>query len=362
MYKSVVRPLLFLLDPEVAHLLAHKAMPMAKVLEPMSRKWHGELPTSLRTVIGRTEVSNPVGLAAGFDKNGKLTEFLSLLGFGFAEIGSITGKASAGNPKPRLFRLPDDQAIINYLGLNGEGAQAVAARLEQAKPSLPIAVNIAKTNDPTVVGDAAVEDMLTSFNCVKNLNVSYVAINVSCPNTHETKLAEVGMIRELLQEIGRLNQNALPTFLKLSPDSDKELLEQIVSLSRDQALSGFVCGNTTVDRAGLRTPESVVSKIGPGGLSGPPLKEKALRLCRQVFELKERNQQIIACGGIASGADAFRFIASGANAVEIYTALVYEGPFAPFSICRQLAEILAKENLTVIEAIGSGLELGTAAK
>ncbi len=352
---------MFLLDPETAHGLAHKALPLAKSIKSISQKWHDQLPASLRTRIGKSEIANPVGLAAGFDKNGKLTEVLSCLGFGYAEIGSITGKPSAGNPRPRLFRLPSDQAIINYMGLNGEGAAAVSSRLGQTHFSLPVAVNIAKTNHPDIVGASAVDDIVFSFSCIKDLPLLYVAINVSCPNTHETKLAEVGFVKEILAETKRLNDKQLPIFLKLSPDSDKELLEEIVAASREFAVAGFVCGNTTTDRSGLKTPGERLSAIGPGGLSGPPLKSKALNLCKQVYALKDKEQQIIACGGITSGADAFEFIASGANAVEIYTSLIYEGPFLPFRICRELAQILENRSMILTEAIGSGIQLKTAA-
>lgn len=349
------------MDPEEAHILAHKMTPLLSVLKTQTESWWNDLSPRLAVNIGGTRLKNPIGLAAGFDKNADLVEWLRLMGFGFAEIGSITGMASKGNPRPRLFRLPDDDAIINYLGLNGEGAENVARKLANAHSSLPLALSIAKTNNPAVTGDRAIEDFVTSFRAIKNLPMVFVSINVSCPNTHESKLAELNTLDSVLKEIGKLNDRKVPLFVKLSPDSDKELLEGVVALAIRHSLTGFICGNTSQDRSGLKTESNLISKIGPGGLSGPPIREKALNLCRQVYQLKAKEQQIIGCGGITSGADAFKFISSGASALQIYTALIYHGPFLPFAICRELGAILEERDLTVEQAVGMDMEVSVGA-
>lgn len=354
-YESFVRPWFFKMDPEEAHLLAHKFTHGLTVFRAQSEIWHSQLSPRLAVDLAGTRLDNPVGLAAGFDKNGDLVEYLRLMGFGFAEIGSVTAKPSKGNPKPRVFRLPHDEAVINYMGLNGEGAEAVARKLSAAHASVPLSINIAKTNYPTIVGEKAISDYVSSFTAVKDLNVIYVAINVSCPNTHETKLAELQTIDAVVSEIVALNKKDLPLFLKLSPDSDTEMIEQVTKMATRHGLAGFICGNTSTDRSTLKSSSEELSKIGPGGLSGPPIREKALGLCRQVFALKSPDQQIIACGGIGSGADAFQFIQAGASAVELYTALVYGGPFLPFKICRELGDILDERNVKLGDLVGSGV-------
>jgi len=340
------------MDPEEAHLLAHKLAPGLSVLRAQTELWYCDQSARLATELAGAKLRNPVGLAAGFDKNGDLVEWLRLMGFGFAEIGSVTGRASKGNPKPRVFRLPQDDAVINFMGLNGEGASNVAVKLAKSAPSLPLSINIAKTNDPAIVGDKAIEDFVSSFRAVKDLSVIYVAVNVSCPNTHESKLAEVSTIDSVIQEIVSLNDRKLPLFLKLSPDSDSEMLERVVEMATKHGLAGFICGNTSTNRSTLTTAADEVAKIGPGGLSGPPIRERALGVCHQVYKLKEKNQQIIACGGIDSGESAFRFIEAGASAVELYTGLVYHGPFLPFAICRELDAILSDRSMNLSDAVG----------
>src|SRR5579885_1530379 len=189
-YKQIIRPLLFQLDPEQAHELVHQLARRAKLVWPaLAGAWQYE-GADLRTEIGGFSCQVPIGLAAGFDKNAHLIDVLKYWGFGFAEIGSVTAKASAGNPKPRLFRLPEDRAIINRMGLNGEGAEVIAQRLKHCAPSLPLGINIAKTNDPGITGDAAIEDILFSFDCLKDIECAFFTINASCPNTKEGRLEE----------------------------------------------------------------------------------------------------------------------------------------------------------------------------
>jgi dihydroorotate dehydrogenase len=196
MYERLVRPALFRMDPESAHDLAHKLAPLL-ALSPFRFEFQS---ANLKTKLSGTVLANPVGLAAGFDKNGRLVEFADRLGFGFVEVGSVCARATQGNPKPRIFRLPDDDAVINRLGLNGEGAEAVAARLHGAKFALPTGLNIAKTNLPEIQGDMAIQDVVTSFDHVKGLPLAYVAFNASCPNTHEGILNERQQLSDIMCE------------------------------------------------------------------------------------------------------------------------------------------------------------------
>jgi len=353
LYERCLRPLLFCLDPEDAHALVHRVAALAEpilALLSASLIYRGD---DLKVRLAGRELSNPVGLAAGFDKNGSLVHVLGHLGFAFAEIGSVTASPSAGNPRPRLFRLPEDDGLINRLGLNGDGADLVAGRLSVSRLSLPVGLNIAKTNDPAIQGDRAIEDILYTFKRVKELPLSYVTVNASCPNTREGRLAEKRELAIIFAEIQKDNPGKLPVFVKLSPDSSPELLEDIAADAIGHGLAGYVCGNTTVSRINLRTEPEAVARAGQGGLSGRPLKPLALELCRRLYKVKGPSQQIIGVGGIMSGQDAYDFVRSGASAVEVYTGLVYKGPTLPRQINEELSALLKRDGLTLASAIGA---------
>ncbi len=344
-YQKIIRPLLFQMDPEQAHVLVHSILKSyGKILAKTSGGlvYNG---SDLSCELFGRPLANPIGLAAGFDKNGELTEVLGALGFGFAEIGSVCARATNGNPKPRLFRLPEDEAAINRLGLNGHGADAVAERLGDAHFSLPIGLNIAKTNDPAIVGEAAVADMIYTFNKIRGLPITYVTVNASCPNTKEGIVTEGDQMRLLMQELQKFNSTKIPILIKLSPDSTTEFIEFIVDAAGTYKIAGFVCGNTTTTRDGLKTSPQRIKEIGMGGLSGAPLKEKAIKLCQSVNAKKKDWQIIIGCGGISTGKDAYDFMTAGASLLEVYTGLVYRGPTLPLDICRELSAILKQKSL-----------------
>jgi dihydroorotate dehydrogenase len=354
LYENVIKPLLFRMDPEDAHNFVHRLLrSSAPILQTLPYRYEAD---NLRINLFGKTLANPIGLAAGFDKNAHLVEVLKWLGFGFAEIGSITARATAGNPRPRLFRLPDDEALINRLGLNGDGAEAVAARLRLAKPSLPLSVNIAKTHDPSISGDKAVEDILISFNAVKDMDLLYVALNASCPNTREGCMKEKEELHAVLTEMQKINQRRLPLLIKVSPDSSDQLVEDILELGERCRLSGYICGNTTIDRQNLMTPTFLLEKIGHGGLSGKPLKPLALRMCRRFAQAKQASQVVIAVGGIASGADAFEFIEAGATAIELYTGLIYKGPGIVRQMCEELSWLLDKNGISLNERASAPLQ------
>jgi dihydroorotate dehydrogenase len=339
LYARFLRPLLFHLDPESAHQLVYDFASVGQTIAPLIERSLRFDDALLTTEFAGRKFANPVGLAAGFDKNAKLGTLLDALGFGFAEIGSVTGQASTGNPRPRLFRLPDDQAVIN--------------RLAVAKSKLPLAVNIAKTNHPSIVGDAAVADLLFSYRQVKNLAVAYITVNASCPNTHEGIVQEVGELKDAMLQMQSENQRNTPFYLKLSPDSSDSLLDRLLDLGRQCRVSGYICGNTSLSRDGLKTDTSRVQSIGRGGLSGPPIKPLALSLCRRVLARQEVGQTVIACGGIASGEDVFQFLRLGVSAVQIYTSLIYRGPGLVRSIKQELAGILKQHGTSVSDVVRS---------
>lgn len=353
-YRSAIRPILFRQDPEQTHLAAHRAAHTFKPFLAAFKTAFVYPDKDLATDLFGTALTNPIGLAAGFDKNGDLVDILNHVGFGFAEVGSVTALAKDGNPKPRLFRLPEDDAVINRMGLNGEGADAVAAKLLKSKLGLPIGLNIAKTNDPSITGDAAVKDIVYTFNKIKSLPLTYVTINASCPNTKEGIVSEAAFMNSVLSEVQASNNSKLPILLKLSPDSTDELLQQMVETAVACNLSGFVCGNTSTGRDNLKTSSVRLQEIGNGGLSGPPLRAKALSLVQRTFTLKQPEQIIIGCGGINSGDIAYEFIAAGATFIQLYTALVYEGPSLPMEINQRLSQVLKQRGQTLKEAVGSG--------
>ncbi len=351
-YENIIRPLLFLFDAEETHAWVHDIALSGKPIWPLFHRIFNFQSEALGCELASIVLKNPVGLAAGFDKDGELVEVLGHLGFGFAEIGSVTAQARPGNKKPRLFRLPKDKALINWLGLNSPGADLVFEKLEERKFSLPLGLNIAKTNDVKILGDAAVEDILYTFNKVKNLPFFYVTINASCPNTEEGIISEKRLLDSVFAEVQKTNSRRLPIFVKLSPDSSDQLLNDIVEIAIKHRLAGFVFVNTSNSRADLLTDKRELERIGPGGLSGPPEKKMALALCRKIYRLKGKEQVLIGCGGIASGQDVYDFIRAGCSAVQLYTGLVYHGPTLPADINRELAELLRRDKLTVTDAIG----------
>lgn len=352
-YETFFRPFLFQLDSEQAHHFVHSVARTLGPVWPILSGLYTYGGSDLEVNLAGVKLANPVGLAAGFDKNGMLVSSLGSLGFGFAEIGSVTAKATAGNPKPRLFRLPADRALINRLGLNGDGADVVSERLARSKLSLPVGLNIAKTNDPEIQGDAAIEDILYTYRKVKDLPVSYITVNASCPNTSDGIMEEARELKVIFSEMAKDNPRKLPIFVKVSPDSSEQLLDDIVDSATRNGLAGYVCGNTTISRSNLRTTEAELAQIGKGGLSGPPLKPLALELCRKVFKLKTADQVIVAVGGISSGQDAYDFIQAGASAVQVYTGLVYHGPTLPRAINSELSELLRRDKVAFREAVGA---------
>lgn len=345
LYQNLLRPLLFKLDPESVHHFAHHALLTASPILGLLPFRYGKDDLKL-TLFGR-ELSHPIGLAAGFDKNGSLTPVLGSLGFSFMEIGSVCARPHGGNPRPRLFRLSDDRALINRLGLNGLGAQTVAGILAGKKFSLPCGINIAKTNDPAITGEDAVEDLVYSFSVIKDLPIEFVTINASCPNTAEGCLKESSVLAATLDKIIAINDRNLPLLLKLSPDSTDRFLEDLATICKERKIAGYVCGNTTVSRDDLKTPPQRLESIGWGGMSGMPLKHLNLALTQKMAKLKSAEQIIVGVGGIFSGQDAYDYLLAGANVLEVYTGFIYRGPSCAKFICDELSELLKRDNLTL---------------
>ncbi len=351
-YRSFIRPLLFRFDPEWSHRFAHKVIVQFNpVISLLAKRFVYDQDDLNVSIFGKV-LCNPIGLAAGFDKNGDLVHALKYLGFGYAEIGSISAQPHEGNAKPRLWRLPADNALINWLGLNNIGAIAIAEKLATSRFSLPVAINIVKSNKSEITGDLAVEDLLFAFRTIRHLPILYVVINISCVNTADGILQETSILSAFLEKIANENVSHLPILIKLSEDADNELIEKIVEIGKQYSIAGFICGNTSRQRPPLKTERQTVDGIKNGGLSGPPLKQLVLPLCRKVFQLKKLDQIIIGNGGIANGQDAYDYIRAGSSLLQLYTALVYEGPGVVRKICQELSDLLRRDGLKLEQAVG----------
>jgi dihydroorotate dehydrogenase len=355
-YKRVIRPLFFTLPPETAHnlvvgtgnIVSHIS-PLLDLVEIM----YGFDHVSLQTDIMGFHFNNPVGLAAGYDKNGVLPGFLPSLGFGFEEIGSVTAQNSKGNKKPREFRLAHDEALINRMGLNNNGAFAVHEKLKDSSFPFPVGINIAKTNDTTILHDQAIEDYVFSYTMLQDL-ASFIVLNISCPNTLDGKtFADPGALTELLSAIqqGESHQKAL--LLKLSPDLSFSEIDGILQVGEDHGITGYVIGNTTMKRDDLKTDPHTIEEIGKGGLSGPSIRERTTQQITYVHKHLP-NRTIIGVGGINSGRAAYEKIKAGASLIEVLTALPFEGPMIIKHIKQDLVQLLKRDGfLSVAEAVGT---------
>jgi dihydroorotate dehydrogenase len=333
---ALLRPLLFALPPERAHYTAMALLEGVTALLPLRQALKRVLgiqsPGLERRCAGLT-FPNPVGLAAGFDKDGRYLDALSCLGFGFLEVGTVTPRPQPGNPRPRLFRLPADRALINRMGFNNDGAQALARRLRRwrerahAGPRPIIGVNIGKNKDTP--NEQAAADYLECFHTLAPW-ADYFAINVSSPNTPGLRnLQSREALRPLLESLQNANQRLpapRPLLLKIAPDMDADQLDEIADIARHTQLAGLIATNTTLMRSGLRTDAQHLEAIGPGGLSGAPLRLRATEVVRHLRHRLGPEALLIGVGGIDSPQAAQEKWQAGANLVQVYTGLIYEGP------------------------------------
>ncbi|HVW99925.1 MAG TPA: quinone-dependent dihydroorotate dehydrogenase [Candidatus Babeliaceae bacterium] len=284
--------------------------------------------------------SNPVGLGAGFDKNAKYLEVLSVLGFGFVETGTVTPLPQPGNPKPRLFRLPKDLAIINRMGFNNDGAEIIAQRIKSFKEqnkSLVVGGNIGKNkNTPN---EDAWQDYVKCFNALRDC-VDYFAVNVSSPNTPGLRdLQQKDSLKKILTTLQKLNDTSKvrkPILLKIAPDLSTDALDEIIDLAMEIKLDGLVATNTTILREGLTSSKEKIHKAGNGGLSGRPLTKISTDITRYIFERTNGSIPVIGSGGVFNGADAREKLNAGASLVQVWTGFIYEGPCIVKNICKTL--------------------------
>ena len=331
MYKVLIKPFLFLLSPEKAH---HFTVSLLKivlsipVVNSIFRNSHSVSDEKLHRNIFGLNFKNPVGLAAGFDKDGKYFESMAALGFGFIECGTVTPRPQIGNPQPRLFRLPEDNALINRMGFNNEGVDHLVKKLKARKKSdVIIGGNIGKNKDTP--NENAVDDYEICFEKLFPY-VDYFVVNVSSPNTPNLRaLQDREPLTKLLTHLQKLNHSKStpkPILLKIAPDLNNNQLDDILEIVKDSKISGVIATNTTIDRSKLSTDNNKIEKIGNGGLSGAPLKQRSTEVIRYLSDHSNGNLKIIAVGGISSAQDAIEKLKAGASLVQIYTGLIYEGP------------------------------------
>jgi dihydroorotate dehydrogenase len=347
MYKTLFRPVLFIVDPEKIHHLIVFVLKVVTRIPGVKRllsSWFSAGYTSQVTRVAGLEFRNRVGLAAGFDKNADFYREFSVFGFSFIEIGTVTPLPQDGNPKPRLFRLIKDKALINRMGFNNKGADHAVNRLRKRDNSLIIGGNIGKNT--LTPNDKAAEDYATNFEKLYDV-VDYFAVNVSCPNiAGMEKLQDTDSLREILNKVMNIRSVKTirkPVFLKISPDLSFQHVDEIIALYHETGLDGIIATNTSTRRDSLLTEPTEVSRLGSGGLSGKPLTARSLEIVSYICKQSGNTIPVIGVGGIMTAEDALNMIKAGASLVQVYSGFIYGGPFLVKEINKAVAAAFRPE-------------------
>jgi dihydroorotate dehydrogenase len=378
-YTSFLRPLLFSgikADPERLHQQAMRGLtwldrphssPIQQVRQQLRRSCELSHPALTQTLWG-CRFANPIGLAAGFDKDGVAAGVWGDFGFGFAELGTVTLHPQPGNPQPRLFRLPDDRAVLNRMGFNNQGAAALATRLQalRNRPTvpgsaelIPLGINLGKSKITPL--EAAVEDYVGSFRLLKSLG-EYFVVNVSSPNTPGLRsLQAVEQLDPILAALQHENQAEKPLLIKIAPDLEWDEIAALVDLAQQRRLAGIIATNTTIRRDQLRT--QTITATGkpvmeePGGISGAPLRQRSTEIIRFIYQQTKGQLPIVGVGGVFTAEDAWEKIMAGASLVQLYTGWIYEGPWMVQRILRGLIRKLEEQQISQLAAaVGMGHE------
>lgn len=338
MYRQLIKPFFFSFTAEKAHHLAMHLLRLFLYI-PGVKAWfrlkrnHAALPVTSMGI----DFPNPVGLAAGFDKDASYLDQLYYLGFGYVEVGTVTPRPQPGNDRPRLFRLPEDHALINRMGFNNSGVDAMVAQLRKYRGPLIIGGNIGKNKDTP--NEEAVNDYLICFEKLYPY-VHYFVVNVSSPNTPGLRELQgrepLSRILSRLQAANEAQPKQKPILLKIAPDLSDEQLEDVVRIVQDCRLAGIIATNTTISREGLNTSEDTVRALGAGGLSGAPVKQRAQEVASRIVHQAAGKLTVIGVGGIETGADALERLQIGCDLIQIYTGFIYQGPLIVFQIIKAL--------------------------
>lgn len=359
LYTKILKNIFFMIDPETVH---EKMMRVGVFLgaHAFTRAFtacffyysNKKLNQRIRGIF----FSNPIGLAAGFDKDAQLTGILPSLGFGFEEAGSITGEACAGNPRPRLWRLKKSKGLLVYYGLKNEGCERIAERLHGGHFQIPIGISIAKTNcQKTVDMQAGIDDYFKAFITLKDIG-DYFTINISCPNAFGGQpFTDPASLDALLAKI-ETAQTDKPIFLKLSPDLKREEIDAIIDVAKRYRIAGFICSNLTKNRDNKKIIDGAVPE--KGGMSGKVVEDLSNDLIRYCYRATKGTMVIIGCGGVFSAEDAYKKIKAGASFVQLITGMIFEGPQVISQINRGLVALLERDGFeNIAEAVGSGVRI-----
>lgn len=330
MYKVFIKPIFFLFQPETIHHIVFKTIKFFCAIPGVSSIIKSVYVVNdkrlERKLFGLT-FPNPVGLAAGFDKDAKLYDELGYYGFGFIEIGTLTPKAQPGNEKPRMFRLPEDEALINRMGFNNGGVDEAVIRLKNRKSNVIIGGNIGKNK--VTANEDAVSDYEKCFEALFDY-VDYFVVNVSSPNTPNLRALQdkepLTLLLKRVKELNNQKKTPKPILLKIAPDLTNEQLDDIIGIVAETKIDGVIATNTTISRDGLKTDANRITEIGAGGLSGKPLTKRSTEVVKYLSDKSNKSFPIIAVGGIHTGGDAIEKLNAGASLVQIYTGFIYEGP------------------------------------
>lgn len=358
-YQNLIRPVLFKLDPERIHNV------FLSLGEFFGRFWFFRRLFSLffnyknkklKNTIAGINFKNPVGLAAGYDKNAKLMKILPSMGFGFEEVGSITGVSCEGNPKPRLLRLPKDKALVVNYGLRNDGAKVLAKKLSGKRFKFPVGINIARANNPGIIDslNKGIKDYILAYKYLKNVG-DYLTINISCPNTSDKRaFSNPKNFDKLMKEFNKLRIKK-PVFVKLKPDSSKKDVDEFIRISNKyKFITGFVISNLTKNREGLKSNKKDFKEM-EGSISGVPVREKSNKLLKYVYKKTRGKYVLIGCGGIFNAKDAYEKIKLGASLVQLITGMIYNGPGLIKEINKDLVKLLEADGYKNIkEAVGKG--------
>ena len=366
MYAWAVRPLLFLLPPGTAHALAFAGMAPLEYLPPLRALTRALLaPRDPRIAVQAMGLSfpSPLGLAGGFDKNGLRPRALAALGFGHLELGTVTALAQEANPRPNMFRLPRDRALVNRLGFPNEGAARLATRLlarglGHGGAGVPVGVSIGKSRAVPIDDlERVIADYVAAFTPPRMMGADFVVVNVSSPNTKDLRAMQAApLARALLAALVKANEDIalgragapVPLLLKIAPDLDDDAIESLLAVVEEVGIAGVVATNTTVARTGLATDAARVEAIGAGGLSGAPLRARALDVVKRVRARLGPEPVVVGVGGVERAEHAMALVRAGADLVQMYTGFIYEGPGVPSRIARELGALVTREGATTL--------------
>ncbi len=356
LYKHFFKPIAFAMDPEFVHdciLGLGKLLGKFRFSRRLTKALFFYAHPALEQSILGIHFQNPIGLAAGFDKNAELTEILPCVGFGFAEVGSITGEASPGNPGKRLWRLPKSQSLLVYYGLKNQGAEVLSRKLSGKNFEFPVGISVAKTNSPdTVERSQGVADYVKAFKLFTNIG-SYTTINISCPNAFGGQpFTDPESLEELLLEIDKI-ETKKPVFIKLSPDLGMDRVDELLEVIDRHRVQGIICSNLTKNRQNDNIKDDHVAEVG--GMSGKVVESLANELIAHVYKKTKGKYVIVGCGGVFTAEDAYRKIKLGASLIQMITGMVFQGPQVIGQINKGLVELLKKDGYkNISEAVGRG--------